>query len=128
MNCINCDNPIIENKELQLCASCNLERRKAERNSKKVKVVHQVKKVSESKAAELKEYAILKKQFLETKMACEIRLPGCFMNSFEVHHCSISESNFLNTNTWLAVCRNCHSKIETEMSAESRREQGLLTD
>jgi len=126
MNCIECDNPIVEFNGL--CASCNHAHRKAERDSKKVKVIHTPKKVSESKAAELKEYAKLKKHFLETKMACEIRLPGCFLSSFEVHHCSKSESNFLNTNTWMAVCRNCHRKIETEMTAESRREQGLLTD
>jgi len=122
-----CENPV-ENRTTGLCATHGAIERKAERDAKKIKIVKPIKKVSEHKAKELTEYAKLKKQFLETNMACQIRLPGCFISSFDVHHCSKSESNFLNTNTWMAVCRNCHRQIETEMSAESRREQGLLTD
>ena len=125
--CLEFDCENIVEGNTNYCATHNFEHRRAERNAKKVKIVHQVKKVSESKAQELKEYNKLKKQFLETKMACEMRLPGCFLNSFDIHHCSKSESNFLNTNTWLAVCRSCHKKLE-DLPAEERRLKGLLTD
>lgn len=126
LECEDCGGGPIE--AFNRCGSCNTARRKAERDSKKVKVIHPVKKVSEKKAKAITEYSKLKKQFLETNMACQIRLPGCFLSSFDVHHCSKSELNYLNTNTWMAVCRNCHRKIETEMPAEERRERNLLTD
>jgi len=126
MNCTipGCDNPC--EGTLWICATHNAQKRKAEKQAKKVQIVKPVKKVSARKAKELDEYAILKKQFLETKNACEIRLPGCFLSSYEVHHCSTSDKDFLNTETWLAVCRRCHSRLETEMSAEERREKGYL--
>lgn len=128
MNCINCDNLVIENRELQLCASCNLERRKSERAKKKVKVVHPVNKVSEKRGEELKEYPKKKKKFLEHKMICELRFEGCTQNATDVHHVSLSAKNFLNEDTWLSACRSCHSFCETKLSASQRRSLGLLTD
>jgi len=127
MNCVitGCTNPV-ENKDTWLCATHSAEKRKAAKKELKVKIVKPIRKVSVRKAKELDEYAILKKEFLETKNACEIRLPGCFLSSYEVHHCSMSDKDFLNTETWLAVCRRCHSRLETEMSAEERREKGYL--
>lgn len=126
MNCtiLGCDNPC--EGTLWICATHNAEKRKAEKLANKVQIIKPIRKVSVRKAKELDEYVILKKQFLETKMACELRLPGCFLSSYEVHHCSISEKDFLNTETWLAVCRRCHSRLETEMTAEERREKGYL--
>src|SRR6478609_3794120 len=105
MNCsiLGCDNPC--EGTLWICATHNAEKRKAERNAKKVKIVKPPRKVSPRKAKELDEYLVLKAEFLETKNACEIRLPGCFLSSYEVHHCSMSDKDFLNTETWLAVCR-----------------------
>lgn len=119
-----CDNPC--EGTLWICATHNAEKRKAAKQELKVKVVKPIRKVSVRKAKELDEYAVLKKQFLETKGACEIRLPECFLSSYEVHHCSMSDKDFLNTETWLAVCRRCHSRLETEMSAEERQEKGYL--
>ena len=127
MNCVitGCTNPV-ENKDTWLCATHSAEKRKAAKKELKVKIVKPIRKVSVRKAKELDEYAILKKEFLETKNACEISLLGCFIISYEVHHCSMSDKDFLNTETWLAVCRRCHSRLETEMSAEERREKGYL--
>jgi len=121
---LDCDNPREGNTEH--CASHNFEKRKAEREAKKVKVVKQVKKVSENRADELTKYPKLRKQFLEFKMICEF--DGCKHKSEQVHHCSKSALNFLNTDTWMAVCSTHHNFIEREMSAEERRLKGYLTD
>lgn len=126
LECIECGSTPVEFNGL--CASCSAQKRKEERQAKKSKVAKPVNKVSEKKAAELKEYAKLKKEFLNHKMKCELVLPGCFVSSYEVHHTSLSEKNFLNTDTWMAICRSCHKKVETEMSAEERRQKNLLTD
>ena len=124
LECIDCGGGPIEANDR--CASCNAAHRKSERNSKKVKVVAPIKKVSESRSAELVEYRKLRKDFLLHRMLCELRFPGCFLTSSQVHHNSLSAINFLNTATWSAVCANCHKKLETEMSAEDRRQLGLL--
>ena len=119
-----CDNPC--EGTLWICATHNAQKRKAEKQAMKVQIIKPIRKVSVRKAKELDEYAILKKQFLETKMACEIRLPGCFLSSFEVHHAAgrIGE-NLLDISTWQAVCRSCHKKIHEELSAEQNRYLGF---
>ncbi len=120
-----CDNPC-EGTTL-LCATHNYENRKAERQANKVKVIRPVKKVSEKRADELKEYPKKKKKYLEHKMACELHFEGCTVTSTDIHHVSLSAANFLNEDTWIGCCRSCHSRAEN-MSAEERRERNLLTD
>ncbi len=127
MNCSieGCENPC--EGTLWICATHNQQRRRAEKDSKKVKIVKPVKKVSESRAKELTEYPKLKRQYLEHKMICEIRLEGCTKNATEIHHVSLSAKNFLNTNTWMGSCQSCHRAAEN-LSSEQRRSLGLLTD
>lgn len=108
------------------CATHNQEMRKAERNSAKVKIQKPVNKVSEQRADEIKLYPKKKKAFLEFKSACEVKLNGCTVSATDIHHCSTSANDFLNEDTWTAVCRSCHMKIETEIPAEIRRQMGLL--
>lgn len=122
--CIDCGSSKIENRELGLCATHNKERR--DKENARPKVVKPVKKVSEKQADNLKEYSKLRKQFLEFKMICEFE--GCKDRSTQIHHCSKNAKNFLNTDTWLAVCATHHNFIEREMPAEERRLKGLLTD
>lgn len=121
--CINCGGTPIE--AFDLCASCNLERRKKE--NAKPKVVKHVKKVSEKRAEELKSYTKLKKQYLEHKMACEMKFQGCSITSTDIHHTSLSDANFLNTDTWVGCCRFCHTVCEN-MPADERRRLELLID
>jgi hypothetical protein len=125
MNCIECDNPVVEFNGL--CASCNHAHRKAEREAKKIKVIKPVKKVSGKRADELTKYPKLKKDFLEHKMVCEFRLDGCTITATQPHHCSLLAKNFLNTDTWKACCLSCHIRVEA-LPSEQRRELGLLTD
>ena len=61
----------------------------------------------------LKEYSILRKKFLEEHSMCQAHLVDCLQYSSEVHHKKGRGIYLLDTSTWLAVCRNCHSYIET---------------
>jgi len=119
-----CGNPV-ENKTTGLCASCSHAARKAAKV--KVKVVAPVKKVTQKRADELSKYPGLKRQYIAIHPICEVRLVDCTERSTEIHHCSLSAKNFLNTDTWLSVCANCHKLVE-DMPAEQRRDCGWLTD
>jgi len=126
--CIECGSLVIENEALHLCASCSHARRKSDRDElknagKKRKVIQ---KVSEKKQEKLKPYAILRRNYLKENPVCEANLIGCEGNSVEIHHCHTSEAYFLKAQTWKAVCRFCHSQIETKLSAFVRRKLGLL--
>lgn len=123
--CIDCGSPKIENRDLSLCSTCNKARR--DKENERPKVVKPVKKVSEKKAKEIVEYSKLKKQYLEHKMACEMKFQGCSITSTDIHHTSLSENNFLNTDTWVGCCRFCHTVCEN-MPAEERRRLNLLID
>lgn len=109
------------------CASCNHERRREERNAAKVKVITPVKKVSAKQAKNLQDYSIQRRQYLAGHTECEARVsPNCDGDSCEVHHSAKRGANLLNVDTFVATCRPCHDYIETKMSAEERREKGLL--
>lgn len=123
MFCTSCGSNKLEANGL--CASCNHAARKAAKL--KVKVVTPVKKVTQKKADELAKYPGLKRQYISIHPTCEIVLTGCTVKSEEIHHCSLSAKNFLNTDTWLASCSTCHRRLE-DLPAEQRRELGWLTD
>jgi hypothetical protein len=124
MNC-SCGN-ISENKDTGKCASCAHAERRAEKQALKVKVVTPVKKISAKRKEENKEYTPLKKQFLIDNPECQIKLIGCTKVAVDVHHCAKRGINFLNVKTWKSGCRWCHDIVETKLSAEERRERGLL--
>lgn len=110
-----------------LCASCAHEFRKQARNASKVKVVVAPRKVSKKMAKDLQDYSVQRKQYLAGHTECEARVsPNCDGDSCEVHHSAKRGSNLLNVDTFVATCRPCHIHIETVMSAEERREKGLL--
>lgn len=109
------------------CASHNLHLRKMEKELlKPTKITKRIRKVSDKKQEKLKPYAILRRQYLNENPVCEANLIGCEGNSVEIHHCHSDEAYFLKVHTWKAVCRFCHSQIETKLSAFVRRKMGLL--
>lgn len=57
-------------------------------------------------------YSKLRKIFLERKPMCEAALPGCSSSSTDVHHKKGRGEYHLVVDTWLSVCRNCHTYIE----------------
>lgn len=107
------------------CASCNAAARKSAKI--KIKVVTPVKKVTQKRADELSKYPGLKKQYMSVYPNCELKFLECTGRSTEIHHCSLSAKNFLNIDTWVAVCSNCHRFLES-MPSDQRRERGFLTD
>lgn len=109
------------------CASCNHAARKEERRASQVKVVKPIRKVSKKTAKELQDYSVQRRQYLAEHPECEARVsPTCDGDSCEIHHSAKRGTNLLNIETFVAVCRPCHRFIEDVMSAEERREKGLL--
>lgn len=69
-------------------------------------------------------YTILRKKFMENKPLCEAALNCCNGGASDVHHKAGRGENHLKVDTWLSVCRACHTYIH-ENPKESR-ELGLL--
>ncbi len=110
------------------CGSCNHTRRKAERLALKEKPKPKaIPKVSAKRKEKLKEYKILRQNYIFAHPKCQIKIMGiCTFTSLEIHHCSMSDNDFLNTSTWKASCPECHRHTETILSAADRKEKGLL--
>jgi len=125
LECSTCGGSPILNRGL--CASCCQDLRRAERRAarpeKKKKAIP---KTSAKRKEKLKEYTPLRKQYLAEHPECEIRLIGCKGKAVEIHHCSTSDKHFLNTFTWKSSCRKCHDTTERVLSAEIRKDKGLL--
>ena len=69
-------------------------------------------------------YSIARKQYLERKPMCEARLPGCSLNATDIHHKRGRVGEYyLDTTHFLAVCRSCHTIIETQV--EMAKEEGF---
>lgn len=68
-------------------------------------------------------YGILRLAFLLKHPRCQV--PGCNKASVDPHHkFGRIGSRFLDTSTWLAVCRDCHDAIHQHPQAA--RAKGLL--
>lgn len=118
--CIVCGNGKVENTSLMLCASCSLERRKSERQARKTKVIVPVKKVTEKRAKQNREYMEMREQFLEQYPVCQVK--DCQNKATEIHHIQ-GRSNDLLTNpeNFLAICADHHRHF-TDNSAEALKE------
>jgi hypothetical protein len=80
--------------------------------------------VSEKRRVEMDEYSKKRLAFLSLHQRCQAYLVGCTGTSTDVHHkAGRVGDNYLNMNTWLAVCRDCHTYIETH--PEEAKELGL---
>ena len=78
-----------------------------------------IKQVSVKKQKTDVEYSTLRKEFLSNYSFCLAKLTNCTGFATEVHHKSgRSGDNYLNTDTWLPICRSCHTWI-TEHSREA---------
>lgn len=120
MGCIQCDNPIIEQKDLQLCASCNHERRKAERMSNKPKKVYQIPKTSSKMQEAISKYSPKKQKWIAGKI-CEV-YPE--QKAVQVHHrlgrvgyadqwaVDNNMPLLLDERFWMAVSQEGHDFIE----------------
>jgi hypothetical protein len=70
--------------------------------------------VSKKRQVAMDEYSKRRIAFLALHTTCQAKIPGCTALSSDVHHkIGRTGDNYLNMNTWLAVCRSCHTWIET---------------
>lgn len=91
-----------------------------------------LKPISDKRSNELKVYRTLRKEYLGLNRMCEAGLIltaagidcGCTKWSTEIHHTAKRRKNLNNTESWLPVCRRCHTWIEENKS--KARELHLL--
>jgi len=58
-------------------------------------------------------YTQLRKVYMTNNPMCHAALPGCGQQSTDVHHKKGRGKWYLVVNTWMSVCRHCHTWIET---------------
>lgn len=85
-------------------------------------------RVSKKKQAQDKIYnSVLRPQYMKSHKKCEANLSGCSIYSIEIHHTYSGKDRakyYLETSTWMAVCRNCHNEIHD--NPKKSREIGYL--
>lgn len=59
------------------------------------------------------EYSKLRAAFLFNNPMCAAHLPACTQQATDVHHKKGRGKHYLAPNTWVALCRSCHSWLET---------------
>lgn len=120
--CILCgreDQPHFSKKRCKKCSQKSY-------STKEIKRVP-IPKVSVKRKKENVDYLKLRLQFLNEHQKCEVKKLGCSIYATEIHHQFSGKDRqkyYLNTNTWLAICRNCHNWIHS--FSKEARELGLL--
>lgn len=94
----------------KLCGQCYERQRKKTpiRRSNKP-----IRKVSIKRQKEQRIYSKLAKQYKEENPICTANLDGCTIKATDVHHSRGRYEYYLDTSTFISVCRNCHQTIET---------------
>jgi hypothetical protein len=69
--------------------------------------------VSKKQGKANREYSKLRKQFLEANPECVAGLMNCRYEATDVHHSAGRGEKFLDTETWVPVCRPCHLFLES---------------
>jgi len=88
------------------------------------KSVVPIKPVSDKMTKELAKYRRLRSKYLEATPTCEVR--GCNRTATEIHHRRSRGIYLCVVEYFLAVCRPCHLKIESEVIWA--KEQGYSVD
>src|SRR3990167_3480507 len=74
------------------------------------------KPIADKRKEQLKDYSVLRKEFLEAQPNCMAKLIGCLGKSDQVHHANKRFGKRLNeTEHFIALCQSCHSQIEDSM-------------
>lgn len=85
-----------------------------------------IKKVSDKMKPELALYAKLSRKYKQENPHCMAKLECCTGQTSDVHHKAKRGKNLNNVETWMAVCRPCHSAIHNSMSSQEARDKGLI--
>jgi hypothetical protein len=68
---------------------------------------------SKKRAKQNRKYTPIKKKFLADNPTCQARLDGCTGQSTDLHHAAgRSGKQLLKVDDFIALCRNCHDKME----------------
>lgn len=100
----------------------------------KSKKTNKIKPVSTKKAKLDTEYSKLRDKFLEDNPVCQGNFEGCTIRSTDVHHSMGRLKYYLDVETYVALCRNCHTHVEThpeeakQMNLSKSRHNNLRTD
>src|SRR5690625_2837961 len=96
------------------CMSFDCRRKYNEQKGKatKPKKRSRISPISDKKQKELREYRKLRDGYMEANKVCEVR--GCGNRSVDLHHKVSREFALLDTDVFMAVCRDCHNRIEAE--------------
>jgi len=80
--------------------------------------------VSKKRKVEQDEYSKKRELFLIANPNCQAKLVGCTGKATDVHHAAgRTGDNYLNMSKWKALCRSCHTWVETH--PEEAKELGL---
>jgi len=89
--------------------------------------MNKLNKISKKMSKINSEYSKLRKLFFDKHPMCQAKIYKCSLKSTDIHH-TYSGANrhiyFLEVNTWLSVCRNCHTWIHN--NPDDAKELGLL--
>ena len=81
-----------------------------ERKPVSTKPRKRLRQVAKSNAGRVAEYGRLRLEYLAMRRACEV--PECRNCPTEIHHKARRGKFLLRQDTWMAVCRQCHERIE----------------
>lgn len=71
--------------------------------------------LSKKRTEENKEYLALRKVYLQNHPYCDVKLRGCTKLSTEIHHAKKRTGYRLtDVENFVAICRNCHTKVEND--------------
>jgi hypothetical protein len=73
-----------------------------------------IKPISDSQSKRLAEYRKVRDEFMKTKNVCEVF--GCYNKPTDLHHKKPRAYHLCDVSIFMAVCRPCHTKIESEDS------------
>ena len=71
-----------------------------------------IKPISNKKSKELSKYRKLRDEYMKVNSLCEVR--GCNKKAVDLHHKISREFALLDIDVFMAVCRECHNKIESD--------------
>lgn len=81
-----------------------------------------INKVSEKRKSDTVEYRKLRLQFLFENPKCGVSFDGCSVKATDIHHKYSGKDRskfFLDTTTWIGVCRKCHLALHSSSTIEA---------
>ena len=109
----------------KFCKNCFI---KVKGTQPKVKVQKPIAKHSDKRAKQEAAYKVLRTVYLKTHSNCVANLSGCMLKGTDIHHLhwGANRNEFMNDfSSVVLVCRNCHTKIHSELSDKEAKELGL---